>query len=117
MENVGIFYVHVVYFTAIWYTLWTFGIFCGNLVYFVVYFSRFGMLYKEKSGNPDVYLQRELVPWLIRLLLLLEWKRMSKKSFFAKTCSRHSHVRLLIYQWKNKRLRLQEQKTTAEREN
>jgi hypothetical protein len=26
----------------------TFGIFCGNLVYF----SRFGILYLEKSGNP-----------------------------------------------------------------
>jgi hypothetical protein len=28
--------------------LWTIGIFCGNLVYF----SRFGILYQEKSGNP-----------------------------------------------------------------
>jgi hypothetical protein len=27
---------------AILYTLWQFGIFCGN----------FGMLYQEKSGNP-----------------------------------------------------------------
>jgi ABC-type spermidine/putrescine transport system permease subunit II len=34
MEDVGIFYGHLVYFTAIWYTLWTYGIFCGNLVYF-----------------------------------------------------------------------------------
>jgi hypothetical protein len=32
-----------------------FGIFYGHLVYFVVIwdiFSRFGMLYQEKSGNP-----------------------------------------------------------------
>jgi hypothetical protein len=36
------------YFTAIWYILMPFGMFCGNLVYF----SRFGMLYQEKSGNP-----------------------------------------------------------------
>jgi hypothetical protein len=28
--------------------LWTFGTVRGNLVYF----SRFGILYKEKSGNP-----------------------------------------------------------------
>jgi hypothetical protein len=33
----GLFYCHLVYFMVIWYT----------------YFSRFGMLYQEKSGNPD----------------------------------------------------------------
>jgi hypothetical protein len=35
--------------------LWPFGIFCGNLVYFVVIwyiFTRFGILEQEKSGNP-----------------------------------------------------------------
>jgi hypothetical protein len=47
MENVGIFcpfglfYSHWKYFTAIWYVLWSFGI-----------FPRFGMLYQETSGNP-----------------------------------------------------------------
>jgi hypothetical protein len=35
MENNGIFFVHMVYFMAIWYI-----------------FPRFGMLYHEKSGNP-----------------------------------------------------------------
>jgi hypothetical protein len=34
MENVCIFYDHLVYFTAIGNILWPFGIFCGNLVYF-----------------------------------------------------------------------------------
>jgi hypothetical protein len=34
MENLGIFYNHLVYFTAIGNTLWPFGTFCGNLVYF-----------------------------------------------------------------------------------
>jgi hypothetical protein len=49
MEDVGVFYGHlVVQFTVICYILWTFGIVCGNLVYF----SRFGILYQEKSGNP-----------------------------------------------------------------
>jgi hypothetical protein len=38
----------VVYFTPIWYILWEFGVFCGNMVHD----SRFGMLYQEKSGNP-----------------------------------------------------------------
>jgi hypothetical protein len=36
MQNLGIFYDHLVYFTSIGNILWPFGIFCGNLVYFVV---------------------------------------------------------------------------------
>jgi hypothetical protein len=35
---------HLVYFVAIWYISWLFGIL----------FPRFGMLYQEKSGNPDM---------------------------------------------------------------
>jgi hypothetical protein len=34
MEEVGIFYIHLVYFTIFCYILWTFGIVCDNLVYF-----------------------------------------------------------------------------------
>jgi hypothetical protein len=35
MEDIGIFYGHLVYFTVIWYMyFWTFGLYCGNLVYF-----------------------------------------------------------------------------------
>jgi hypothetical protein len=58
---IGLFFGHLVYFVsiwsifwpfgiflAIWYILWEFSIFCGYLVYF----SRFGTLYQEKSGNP-----------------------------------------------------------------
>jgi hypothetical protein len=48
MENVGIFYIHLVYFMAIGNIVWPFGIFCGNLVYK----SPFGILDQEKSGNP-----------------------------------------------------------------
>jgi hypothetical protein len=51
MENLGIFFDHLVYFTAIGNILWLFGIFCGNLVYI---FTRFGILDLEKSGNPDI---------------------------------------------------------------
>jgi hypothetical protein len=40
MEDVGMFYGHWVYFTAIWYFLWPFSIFYGYLVYFL----RFGIL-------------------------------------------------------------------------
>jgi hypothetical protein len=50
MKDVGKFYGHFVYFTAIWYSLWPFGIFCGHLGIF----SHFGMLYQEKSGNPGL---------------------------------------------------------------
>jgi hypothetical protein len=35
MENLGIFYDHLVYFTAIGNILWPFGIFYGHLVYFM----------------------------------------------------------------------------------
>jgi hypothetical protein len=75
MENVGIYYGHLVYSVVIWYILWSFGIFCGHLVYSVVIwyilwsfgifcghlvysvviwyiYCPFGMLYKEKSGIP-----------------------------------------------------------------
>jgi hypothetical protein len=44
MEDVGIFYGHLVFCNI----LWTFGIVRGNSVHF----SRFGILYQEKSGNP-----------------------------------------------------------------
>jgi hypothetical protein len=35
MEDVGIFYGHLVQFKVFCYILWTFGIVRGNLVYFV----------------------------------------------------------------------------------
>jgi hypothetical protein len=47
-EDVGIFYGQLVHFTVFCYILWTFGKVRGNLVYF----TRFGILYLEKSGNP-----------------------------------------------------------------
>jgi hypothetical protein len=57
---VGIFYGHLVHFTVFWYILWTFGIFCGN-------FSRFSILYQEKSGNPDAYILKCPFMWTKRL--------------------------------------------------
>jgi hypothetical protein len=41
MKNLGKFYDHLVYFTAIGNILWPFGVFCGN----------FCILDQEKSGN------------------------------------------------------------------
>jgi hypothetical protein len=74
MEDVGLFYGHLVYVVdiwsmlwpfgiccghsvyvvTIWYMLWPFGICCGHLIYFMVIwyiFPCFGMMYQEKSGN------------------------------------------------------------------
>jgi hypothetical protein len=43
-------YKMLVYFTALWYNVWQFGVVCGPLVYFpvLVFFDQ------EKSGNPGV---------------------------------------------------------------
>jgi hypothetical protein len=49
MEDVGIFYNHLVNFTSILYILWLFGIFMVILHIF----HRFGTLYQEKPGNTD----------------------------------------------------------------
>jgi hypothetical protein len=49
MESVGVFYGPLVCFTDIRYISWPFGIFWVRFVFCI--FSRFGMLYKDKSGN------------------------------------------------------------------
>jgi hypothetical protein len=46
---------NVIYFIAIWNSLWTFRIFYDHFVHFVFIwytFSGFGIMYQEKSGNP-----------------------------------------------------------------
>jgi hypothetical protein len=43
-------FVQLVYFIAIWYSEWSFGILYGHLVHF----CQFGMLFLEKSGIPDL---------------------------------------------------------------
>jgi hypothetical protein len=50
MEDVGIFYGHLVHFTVFCYILWTFGIARGNLVYL----SQFRYFVRRKSGKPDL---------------------------------------------------------------
>jgi hypothetical protein len=50
MENVGIFYGHMEYFTAMCYIFWLFG----NLVVIYYIFTRFGTVCQEISGNPEV---------------------------------------------------------------
>jgi hypothetical protein len=44
-------------FKAKWYILWSFGIFYGHLVYFMVIWyilSGFGILFRDKSCNPGL---------------------------------------------------------------
>jgi hypothetical protein len=48
MENVGIFYDNLEYFTAIWYNLWPFCMVCGHLVYFF----KFGIFGARKIWQP-----------------------------------------------------------------
>jgi hypothetical protein len=48
MENLDIFYDHLVYFTAIGNILWPFGIFCGHLVFF----SPFWYIVPRKIWQP-----------------------------------------------------------------
>jgi hypothetical protein len=54
IENIGIFFDHLVYFTAIGniygYLLWSFGI----------YFPVLGILFEEKSGNTGVKALRSM---------------------------------------------------------
>jgi hypothetical protein len=50
MENVGIFYGHWDYFTAMCYIFRTFGNFAVN--WYIL--PGFGTLHKEKSGNPGL---------------------------------------------------------------
>jgi hypothetical protein len=77
------FYGHLVYFVAIWPSLRPFGLFCGHFGIFcghfgifcshfgifcgyLVYFSRFGILCQENSGNPK---------YVTRILPILPAKR------------------------------------------
>jgi hypothetical protein len=51
LEKVDIFYGHLEYFTDIWNFYDRFGTFCVHLVHF----SSFGIMNREKSGNPGFY--------------------------------------------------------------
>jgi hypothetical protein len=50
----GIFCGHLVYFVVIWYILWSFGIFCGHFLILVCYFYYSKVIYKEIVLSCDV---------------------------------------------------------------
>jgi hypothetical protein len=58
MENFAMFYGHLEYLTALWYTLWPIGTFCGHLVCF--------------SHFVNLVLRKIWQPWLtsVRLVIL-----------------------------------------------
>jgi hypothetical protein len=89
MEGVGIFYGHLAYFPEIWHTSWLFGIFYPILVHF----TRFGMLYQEKSGNPgsNPFSRKKSVEIKARLLRENEWMELftTKKCRPKSFCSRY----------------------------
>jgi hypothetical protein len=85
MTYVGIFYSHLVFFIAIWYILWPFGIIYGNWVYF----HNFGMLCPGISGNPCPQSKRNpIFIWIVSWIksgkhwIITMW---TKTTFFANT--------------------------------
>jgi hypothetical protein len=68
----GIFYDHLEYSMAIWYILWPFGIFYGHLVYFVndiCIFSRFEYVLPRKIWQSRFWLSRnalERIVWTMK---------------------------------------------------
>jgi hypothetical protein len=79
MEDDGIFNGHLVHFTVFCYILWT------NLVQFfnLVYFSRFGILYQEKSGNPAM----PACSGFLNKLFLMDWVEWVKsRNQFPSNC-------------------------------
>jgi hypothetical protein len=73
MENLGIFYDHLVYFRPSERCY-------GHLVYFAViwYISpRFGNLYQEKSGNAACYIHKPRGPEKLELILAFLLRHLS----------------------------------------
>jgi hypothetical protein len=75
MEDVGIFFGHLVTFPAIWDILCPFKIFPPVLVHF----TNFGMLYQEKSGNLVLF-SFSSIPGTRRTLFRVS-KKLTKKTF------------------------------------
>jgi hypothetical protein len=58
MENTGLFYDHLEYFTFIWYMLWPFV----NVVV-IWYFSLVLVSCVKKSGSPDLFVTPGMSEW------------------------------------------------------
>jgi hypothetical protein len=108
MKDAGKSYGHLVYFTAIAYNLLPSGIFCGHFGNF----SRFGMLYQDKSGNPGCVLAGSLTKWRIynssceierkRLFLARYMTGAAKKELVC--CALDQGCQMVYFQTKNPKL-------------
>jgi hypothetical protein len=78
MENAGIFYGHLEYFTFIWYILWSFV----NVVVIGYIFPHFGILCQEISGNPGGH--QSLLVRFAQVKIVLVWMTILKFSCISK---------------------------------
>jgi hypothetical protein len=105
MNDVGKFYGHLVYFSAIWSIFlqfgifWSFGLFHGYLVYFPFV----GMLYQEKSGNParDASMTQDLGKYLLkfsvtRSVLLSTVRSETDPHFLPQGTSKSMYILVII---------------------
>jgi hypothetical protein len=95
-----------IYFTAIWYILWRFGIFYDHLVHLVFiwyFFSGFGVTYQEKSGNPAlVIFFTQIVFFSYRGLINLNLSiSIQLFNLVQKNCLIHSQ-KINSYIWRDK---------------
>jgi hypothetical protein len=74
MEDVGIFYGHLVHFTVFCYVLWTFVIVCGNLVYFFP----FWYFVPRKIWQPWVRFVKVVLPGSTSCLRRKRWRRLRR---------------------------------------
>jgi hypothetical protein len=88
MEDVGIFYGHLVHFTVFCYISRTFGMALGKWVYF----SRFGILYQEISGN-----QKKPFALLRLERHAKNWARNNKKMSKGNQVATCMYVRTCVY--------------------
>jgi hypothetical protein len=85
MEGVGILHVHLVYFKAVWYILWQYGIFYSYLVYI---FSPFWYVVPRKIWQPCFKCRKvKRVPSAGANIVIFEIfsiKQLTKRTFLLK---------------------------------
>jgi hypothetical protein len=67
MEDVGIFYCHLVYFTVIWYILWLFGFLWSFGIFFPFWYVVSRKIWQSWSGlftQSSIFVSRHVVWWL-----------------------------------------------------
>jgi hypothetical protein len=85
MENLGIFYDHLVYLTAIKNILWPFGTFCGHLVHFVAIWYIFPILVFCTKTNLAT-LRMYTYPFLSKCFLYpITWQTRQRKYLTEKS--------------------------------